>query len=176
MKLYSGKIPTIAEEIIAGLTAAPADDSAAIEVSDAKEAVLDVESVLKEYLRLDRESTDKAKDIMEQRSLPYSQFGKIKRSIAEEKGFALGEEGINWMTTQITETFMQSPHIEEVYAEDVVMRKIIKDVLRKHMAVDDELDEEVRRRIKNLQEGTSSWDVEYSKVMDQMKRKHGIDK
>jgi len=176
MRLYSGKVPTIAEEIIQQLTATPPGDSPAIEVSDAKEATLDVEAVLKEYIRLDRECTDKAKDVMEQRSLPYSQFGKIKRSLAEEKGFALGEEGVNWMTTQITESFMQSAHVEEVFADDLLLRKIIKDTLKKHMAVDDELDEEVRRRIKNLQEGTQSWDVEYAKAMDQIKRKHGIDK
>ena len=42
------------------------------------------------------------------------------------------------------------------------------------MQVDEELDQEVRQRIKNLQEGTAAWDVEYAKVMDQIKTKHGI--
>ena len=41
--------------------------------------------------------------------------------------------------------------------------------------VDDAIDVEVRQRIKNLQEGTSAWEVEYGRVMDQIKRKHGID-
>jgi hypothetical protein len=43
------------------------------------------------------------------------------------------------------------------------------------MQVDEELDEEVRRRIKNLQEGTSTWEVEYGKVLDQIKRNRGLD-
>ena len=51
----------------------------------------------------------------------------------------------------------------------------MSDVLKKHMQVDDELDEEVRRRIKNLQEGTSTWEVEYGKVLDQIKRNRGLD-
>jgi hypothetical protein len=174
MKLYTGKIPTIAEELIRSLTALDQDGQPGIEVADVNEAQLDVEAVLKEYVRMDRECTDKAKDVMEQRSLPYAQFGKIKRAIADEKGFVLGEEATGYIAGQILETFMHSAHIEEVYADDVTLRKKVKEVLAKHMKVDEELDEEVRRRIKNLQEGTQSWELEYAKVMDQIKRKHGL--
>ncbi len=46
---------------------------------------------------------------------------------------------------------------------------------KNHMQVDEELDEEVRRRIKNLEEGTSTWEVEYGKVLDQIKRNRGLD-
>jgi uncharacterized protein len=169
MKLYTGKIPTIAQEIIQSLV--QAND---IEVNDAHEAQLDVEAVLKEYVRMDRETTDKAKDLLEERKLNYGQFGKLKRALAEERGFALGEEAPVWITNQILETFMQSQHVDEVFADDVVLRKKLKEVLKKHMAVDDELDQEVRRRIKNLEEGTQSWELEYAKVMEQIKRKHGL--
>jgi hypothetical protein len=169
MKLYTGKIPTIAQEMIQSLV--QAND---IEVNDANEAQLDVEAVLKEYVRMDRETTDKAKDLLEQRKLPYGAFGKVKRELAEKAGFALGEEATMWISNQILETFMQSQHVEEVYADDVLLRKKLKDILKKHMMVDEELDQEVRRRIKNLEEGTQTWELEYSKVMDQIKRKHGI--
>jgi hypothetical protein len=169
MKLYSAKIPAIAQEVIRSFV--EAND---IEVSDAGEAQLDVEAVLKEYVRMDREITDKAKDLLEERKLPYGQFGKLKRSLAEERGFALGEEAGSWITNQILETFMQSKFVEEVFADDVTLRRKLKDILKKHMMVDEELDEEVRRRIKNLEEGTQSWDIEYAKVLDQIKRKHGL--
>ncbi len=169
MKLYSGKIPTIAAETIRTLV-----DAGDIETEDPKEAELDIESVLKEYVRMDREITDQAKDLLEQRRLDYGQFGKLKRGLAEERGFALGDEAINWITNQILETFMQSAHIEEVFAEDTVLRRKLKEILKKHMSVDQELDEEVRQRIKNLAEGTQAWELEYGKVMEQMKRKHGI--
>ncbi|HEY7954725.1 MAG TPA: DUF507 family protein [Polyangia bacterium] len=170
MKLYTGKIPTIAQELIHSLVQA-----GDIEVNDANEAQLDVEAVLKEYVRMDRECTDKAKDLLEQRKLPYGQFGKLKRALAEERGFALGEEATGWIANQALETFMQSSHVEEVYADDVTLRKKIKEVLRKHMMVDEELDQEVRRRIKNLEEGTQTWELEYAKVMEQIKRKHGLE-
>jgi hypothetical protein len=42
------------------------------------------------------------------------------------------------------------------------------------MAVDEELDAEVRQRIKNLEEGTATWEIEYNRVMEQIKQKHGI--
>ena len=170
MKLYQAKVPVIAEEIVRTLGLA-----GDIEVSDAKEAQLDVESVLKEYLRLDRETTDRAKDTLEKKKLPYEQFGKIKRALAEERGFGIGEESALWIANQIVETFMHSQHVEEVFADDATLRKKLRDLLKKHMKVDDELDEEVRRRIKNLAEGTQTWEIEYARVMDQMKRKHGVD-
>jgi hypothetical protein len=125
-------------------------------------------------VRLDRELTDQAKDVLEQRRLDYGQFGKIKRALAEERGLGLGEEAITWITTQALETFMQSAHVEEVFADDATLRRKVRDILKKHMAVDEELDAEVRRRIKNLQEGTQAWDLEYAKAMEQIRRKHGI--
>jgi hypothetical protein len=123
---------------------------------------------------MDREITDKAKDVLDQRKLGYGQFGKVKRSLADERGFALGEESTNWIANQVLETFMQSQHVDEVFADDVILRKKLKEILKKHMQVDEELDEEVRKRIKNLEEGTATWEMEYAKVMEQIKRKHGI--
>jgi uncharacterized protein len=169
MKLYSGKIDSLATEIITRLV-----NDGDIEVSDRTESELDAKSVLKEYLRIDRELTDRAKDIMEIRGLPYSNFGRIKRGLAEEKEFGLGEEGVTWILNQLLETFMQSKHIEEVFADDATMRRKLKDIVNKHMAVDEELDKEVRQRIRNLEEGTQTWEIEYNRVLEQMKSKFGI--
>ena len=165
MRLYAGKIPTIATEIIKVLV-----DSDELSVFDKSEAELDVQAVLKEYLLLERECTEKAKDLLQKRNLPYEQFGKVKRQVAAEKGFGLGDEGLDWMTTQIIESFMQSPHIEEVFADDATLRKRMTDILKKHMQIDEEIDAEVRRRIKNLEEGTATWEVEYQKALDQIKK------
>jgi uncharacterized protein len=169
MRLYAAKVPMIAGELVRALV-----DAGDIEVSSAPEVELDVGAVLKEYMRVDRELTDKAKDVMEQRKLAYGQFGKIKRALADEKEFGLGEDALSWICTQLLETFMHSANVEEVYADDATLRRRIKDVLKKHMTVDEELDAEVRQRIKNLAEGTSAWDVEYNRVMEQIKQKHGL--
>jgi hypothetical protein len=170
MKLYSGKIPVIGAEVVKTLV-----EGKDIAVTDRSEAELDVQAVLKEYMRLDKEITEKVKDLLQKRGLPYEQFGKVKRVVANEKGLGLGDDALEWMTNQMIESFMQSPHVEEVFVEDGVLRKKMADILKKHMAVEDELDQEVRRRIKNLQEGTSTYEVEYQKALDQIKRNRGLE-
>jgi uncharacterized protein len=169
MRLYSAKIPIIARDIVKQLV-----DDGDIEVSNHEEAELDIQAVLKEYQRMDRELTERAKDVLEQRGLQHEAFGKEKKRIADEKGFGLGEEGVNWMCTQIVETFMHSQFVDEVFASDADLRKKMKVAIKRHMQVDEELDVEVRKRIKNLEEGTANWEVEYQKVLDQMKKKRGI--
>ena len=170
MRLYAGKIPVIGAEVIKALV-----DAEDISVTDRAEAELDVQAVLKEYLRLEREITDKAKDLLQKRNLPYEQFGKVKRSLAKEKSFGLGDDGLEWMITQMIESFMQSMHVEEIFAEDTTLRRRIVDILKKHMTVDDEVDAEVRRRIKNLEEGTATWEVEYQKALEQIKKNRRLD-
>jgi hypothetical protein len=169
MRLYPAKVDTIAAEIITALTHA-----GDIEVSDPNEAQLDAAAVLKEYIRVDKELTERAKDILEIRGLPYSHLGRTKRQLADQKDFGLAEEGLSWIANQMLEAFMSSRHVEEVFAEDVILRRKIKDICKKHMQVDETIDQEVRDRIKNLEEGTAQWDVEYSKVLEQIKHKHGI--
>jgi uncharacterized protein len=169
MKLYTSKVSPIADELIRTLK-----EAGDIEVNDIPEAVLDIEAILKEYVRLDRDITDQAKDLLEQRKLSYGQFGKLKRELADGKGFVLGEESTSYLANQILESFMQSRFIEEVFADDTILRKKTKEILRKNMLVDEELDAEVRQRIKNLEEGSSGWDVEYKRAMDQIKLKHGL--
>ncbi|HEX4417047.1 MAG TPA: DUF507 family protein [Kofleriaceae bacterium] len=169
MRLYPGKVDSIAAEIISTLTQA-----GDIEVSDNNEAQLDAAAVLKEYIRVDKELTERAKDILEIRGLPYSHLGRTKRQLADQKEFGLGEEGLAWISNQMLEAFMSSRHVEEVFADDVIMRRKIKDICKKHMQVDEAIDQEVRDRIKNLEEGSQAWDVEYGKVLEQIKHKHGI--
>ena len=70
MRLYSGKVPTVGSEIVKSLV-----EAGDIEVSDRTEAEMDVQAVLKEYIRLDREITEKTKDVLQKRNLPYEQFG-----------------------------------------------------------------------------------------------------
>jgi hypothetical protein len=170
MRLYPGKVDTIAAEIISTLAAA-----GDIEISDNNEAQLDVAAVLKEYIRVDKELTERAKDILEIRGLPYSHLGRTKRQLADQKEFGLGEDGLSWIANQMLEAFMSSRHVDEVFAEDAILRRKIKDIAKKHMQVDEAIDQEVRDRIKNLEEGTQAWDVEYNKVLEQIKAKHGVD-
>jgi hypothetical protein len=40
--------------------------------------------------------------------------------------------------------------------------------------MDDELDAEVRKRIKNLNEGSMAWDIKYQQVLEDIRRKKGL--
>ena len=77
MRLYSGKIPAIAQEIAKALDAAEAIDTEA-----PKEVAADLEAVLKEYLRNEREITDEAKARMEHKGLNYSLLSKVRAQVA----------------------------------------------------------------------------------------------
>ena len=170
MRLYSSKISTIVEAVNKSLV-----DSGDLEVSDRDEFKRDVESILKEYRRKDRELTDRAKDELERKKLAYSDLFKLKRSMAEDQDFGIGEEALGWIANQLIELFMQSTFVTEIYAEDPAIRKKLKEILRRHMQADDDLDREVRRHLKHLTENTDTFEIEYQKQLELIKRKHGLD-
>ena len=172
MRLYAGKISPIANDMVQQLVT-----NGDIEVLPdmVHEVVLDVESVLKEYIRAEREITDRARDQISRDGLEINQVNKIKNKIAEERGFGIGDRALEYLTRQVIEALFHSRHVDEVFAEDHELRRTMRDVLNRHLNVDDDLDQEVRRRIKNLQEGTSTWEVEYHKVMQDLRRLKGLD-
>ncbi len=169
MRLYIGKVPAMSEEILRVLMA---DED--LEVENAEAARLDIEAVLREHVRRDRDVGEEARNRMESRGLGHSQLGKVKSQIAREKGVQTGEDALPYLLEQILEMLFHSQNIVEIFADDTTLRKKITPILRKHMDVEGELDTEVRGRIKNLEEGTAAFDIEYAKVLDQMRRKKGL--
>ncbi len=61
-----------------------------------------------------------------------------------------------------------------MYADDALLRRTLKEMLRRNMQADDDLDREVRRHLKHLNEGTNSFEIEYEKQLEAIKRKHGL--
>ncbi len=170
MRLYKEKIPLIAEDVITTLVR-----DGDIECDAPQEAQLDAESVLLEYVRMSSEITDLAKQRLQTAKLPYSNLGRIKKMIADEKGFVFGEEGIRYMVNQIVELFLQSNNVDEIYSDDYILRGKIEPILQRHLALDDTIDAEVRKRIRNLEEGTISWDIEYREMERRIKKRYGLE-
>jgi uncharacterized protein len=170
MKLYREKIPAIAADIIKTLC-----DGGDIVCETPNEAQLDTESVLTEYVRMGYEITDLAKDRLSAANLPFSSLGRFKKAIADEKGFSFGEDGVTYMSVQLVELFLQSNNIDEIFADDYLLRKKIEPILKKHMSVDDALEAEVRRRIKNLDEGTMTYDIEFREMERRIKSKYKLE-
>jgi hypothetical protein len=169
MRLYSGKIPTIASEVVRALLAAKD-----IESENPKEVESDVASVLKQYLADEKEVNDRAKDVLERTGKPQAEYQRVRALVADEKGIKVGDETLDYLLDQVVEMLMHSNNVDEVYVEDVDLRRRMAPVFKKHMAVDASLDAEVRAQLRHVREGTREWEVEYARVLEQVKRKKGL--
>jgi hypothetical protein len=164
-----GKVDIITAEILTKLI-----DQETIETNNRDEVELDIASVMKEYVRRDKKLTESAKDICEHQGLPYSSFPKLKRQLAKKENFRLGDDAMDYIMDQIIGVFMHSQFVDEIYAEDHELKIIMRDIIRKHTEIEDDMDVEARKKIKNLQEGTSEWDIEYKRAMEQVKKRRKL--
>jgi hypothetical protein len=169
MRLYSGKVPTIAGETVRVLLA-----SSDIEAERPKEVEADVAAVLSQYLSDEREVNERAKDVLERTGKPQSEYQRVRALVADEKGIKVGDETLDYLLDQLVEMLMHSANVDEVYVEDVELRRKMAPVLRKHMAVDSSLDGEVRAQLRHLKEGSRDWEVEYARVLELVRRRKGL--
>jgi hypothetical protein len=169
MRLYSGKVPAIATEVVRALLT-----SKDIEAESPKEVEADVASVLNQYLSDEREVNDRAKDVLERTRKPQTEFQRVRSLVADEKGIKVGDEALDYLLDQVVEMLMHSNNVDEVFVEDLVLRRTMAPVFKKHMAVDSTLDADVRAQLKHVREGTRDWEIEYAKVLEQVKRRKGL--
>jgi hypothetical protein len=169
MRLYSGKIPAVSAEIVRALLT-----SNDIEAESPKQVEADVAAVLTQYLSDEREVNDRAKDVLERTGKPNTEFSRVRQLVAEEKGIKVGDDALDYLLDQVVEMLMHSNHVDEVYVEDVELRRKMAPIFKKHMAVDATVDAEVRAQIRNVREGTREWEIEFAKVLEQVKRKKGL--
>ncbi len=171
MRLYRSQIPRLAEDIVHTLCL---DGDIVVGTSSRKDAEDDLRAIMDEYLRQEHKVVQETREIMERGQVTYDQFGKIKGQVADKHGHPTGDDGIKWIAGQILEAFMMSNHVDEVFGEDKVMRKTLLRLFRKHLIEEADLDREVRSRLKNMRPGTEKWDIEYRRVMDDVRRKRGL--
>jgi hypothetical protein len=171
MRIYSGQYNLISSDIIQELKKAGLVD---VEQENVREAELDVVGVLKEYNRMARSIVNRAKDLTEGSGRRAEM--RMRNRIARERNFEMGDEALDYVVNQIIATFEQSKFIDEIYGTDRELRAKITPVMKKYTEDrEEELDEAVRDRIKNLEEGSAAWDIEYEKVMGRVKRSRGLD-
>jgi hypothetical protein len=169
MWLHRAKIPQVAGEMVRALT-----DGGDIECASPREVQSDLESVLSQYLTDDQEISDRARDLVATRGLPVSELGRMKKLVAEQKHVKIGEDAIDYLLDQLIEILMHSNNVDEVFAQDHVLRLRMREPLRKQFAAEDQIEQEVRGRLKHVQEGTQLWEVEYRRMMDEIKRRKGV--
>jgi hypothetical protein len=89
-------------------------------------------------------------------------------------GFPEPDEQLPYLVSQLLTMLFHSNNVAEVFSEDADLRKKITTVLRNHTSNTTELDREVRSKIRNLQEGTAAFEIEYERVMSQLKARKGL--
>jgi hypothetical protein len=168
MRLYAGKVTPISTEVVRALLA-----SNDIEAEAPREAEADVAAVLNGYLTTEREVNERAKDLLEKSGRPGTELGRMRQLVADEKGIKLGDEALDYLLDQVVAVFHHSRHVDEIYAEDVELRRKMAPIFKRHMAIDAGMDTEARAQLKHLKEGTPAWDIEYGRALDRAKRKKG---
>jgi hypothetical protein len=166
MRLYSGKVSTLSAELVKALVSAQA-----IEVVEQQEVVRDFESVFQNYLGLERDVNERAREMSQSRT---SEYGRIRKMLADQKGIKVGDDMLDFLLDQLIEMLMHSNNVEEVFAQDHELRKAMRTILRPHLDVEDTLDAEVRGQLKHVQEGSRTWEVEYQRLMRDIQRRKGL--
>jgi hypothetical protein len=169
MRLFSGKITPLSEELVKTLA-----DNKDIECESRKEVVADLESVFTNYLRLEREAGDRAKDMLQSRGLPPTELPRLRKLAAEQRGIKVGDDLLDYLLDQLIEMLMHSGNVDEVFGEDHDLRRRMRPVLRKYLEMDEALEGEVRGKLKHVQEGTRTWEVEYQRLMGEIQRRKGL--
>ncbi len=169
MRLHSAKVPQIAAEMVGALLT-----DGVVESDSPKEVGLDIQSVLNQYIRDEQEVGEQAKNMLAARNLPQTEFNRIRKLVAEERKIKLGEDAIDYLLDQLLEMLMHSANVDEIFAEDYVLRRKMRDPLRRQFAEDEEIEQQIRGQLKHVQEGTSIWEVEYRRMAEDIKRRKGL--
>ena len=171
MRLYPKVIPIISRE---GIQRLMQDGDIEVEAMRVADAEMDMSAIMREYLANEERVNQATREALERRGYDYSKFNQVKREMADVRGFKMGDEGIEYVINQMIEFLLISRNVEEVYSPDNVLRAKIFEVMKRHLDVDDEIDKEARSRLKHLQEGTSAFDIEYNKTVEQIRRARGL--
>jgi uncharacterized protein len=169
MRLYGAKVAPIAQEIVRSLVTGKD-----IETDAQREVIADIEAVLKSYLDTERVVDDKTRDLLQRTGRGTTEFSRVRQQVAEHHGIKVGDDALDYLLDQVVEMLLHSAHVEEVFAEDVVLRRKMAPIFKRYMAADAELEAEVRGQLKHVKEGTTQWDIEYARVLQAVKRKRGL--
>ena len=112
MRLYSARIPKLAAEMVTALL-----KEGEVEADSPKEVQADIEAVLNQYMRDEQAVSDRAKEIVSQRGLAQTEFGRMKKLVADERKIKIGEDAIDYVLDQLVEMLMHSANVGEIFVD-----------------------------------------------------------
>ena len=169
MRIPKARVPHLASQILQSLIA-----HKDVETENPTEVQLDIEAVLNQYIRDEQELTEKARDTIAKRGLPSSQRGRVKQQLAEQRQLKVGEDAIDYLVDQLIEFLMHSHNVDEIYAPDHRLRRLIREPLRQVGELEGMLQNEVRGKMKHVKEGSAMWEVEYQRILEDVRRRKGL--
>lgn len=169
MRIPKARVPQIAAQILQSLI-----QHKDVETENPNEVQIDIEAVLNQYARDEQEISEKARDTIAKRGLPSSQLSRVKQQLAEQRQLKIGEEAIDYLVDQLIEFLMHSHNVDEIYAPDHRLRRLIREPLRQVSESEGALRDEVRAQMKHVKEGTAVWEVEYQRILEDVRRRKGL--
>ena len=151
-----------------------ARDLSFIETESVQEVQADVTAVLEQYVREEQDISTRARDLASARGMPPAEAARIKRELAKQRGIGVGDDAIDYVLDQLVEMLMHSANVDEVFAEDYELRRKMRDPLRKQLVEEQAFEQEVRGQLKHVQEGTGLWEIEYRRMMEDLRRRKGL--
>ena len=171
MKLYRAKVPAIAADVIRRLA-----DDGDIEIAPGKreEAERDLIAIMDEFLRQDVALRDRIRDHMASANVPYSDFGRTRKRIADEMGHPSGDDIERFLCRQFIENLLITPNVDEVFSEDQDMHRKVMEVLRGHDVDEQEIRAEALTKVKNVREGTVDYEIALQNAVKDVKKRRGL--
>lgn len=145
-----------------------------IETEMPREVQLDLEAVLNQYLKTEQELIARARQTLDSRGLPNRDFGRVLHSLAEQRGVKVGDDALDYVLEQLLEMLLNSSNVEEIYAEDHELRRHLRAPLRKVSEVREKTEKEVPHPLKSVVEGTPVWELEYQRMLEDIRRRRGL--
>ena len=167
MRVNPGRLPELSKDLLRSLIK---DGAVELEEDRLQEAEMDIESILREYHRQEREIHEQAKDLIATRQLDFSQLRRVKSQLARQRSIKIDDEGYDYVISQLIEMMYHSNNVSEIFAEDAELRRRMAPILKKYIAEEDAIEEQARSRLKNLDEGTVTWDVEIARQINEIRR------
>jgi hypothetical protein len=171
VKLYRAKVPFIAHDIVDLLVR---EGDIEIQPDKRGEVEQDLVAIMEEFLRRDNDFRNLVRDDMSRRSIPYDQYGSIRKQLSEGSGHPIGDDVDRFLCRQFIENMLISKFVDEVFSDDKVMYRKVMGVLRSHDVDEREIREEAISKIKNVKEGTVDYEIALQNAMRDVKKRRGL--
>ena len=182
MRLPDRLIELIAEKIVEELS----HKERILELEDENTFKKKIIRIFKDAQEEERKLDEKAKEVLkgklevlERENIDYrTAFLTVKRKLAEEMNININRrERLNQIVNKIMDLIMKDETVE-IYEDPPVIRGRIRNIVLDALKVEEEIEKEVRKRIKkysrDILEGSPEWNILWRRIYEDELKKRGL--